>query len=157
MKKIKPNYFIIPLVTIGVALLGNYFTSQGVNGWYDELAKPEWTPGGAFIGAMWTFLYVLVTVIVLKFWNKFKGSNNFKIIIGLFVLNALLNATWSMLFFGFNLLGFSLIHIVALNLTIIALMVLIWPKSKFLSIGLIPYTGWVFVASVLNYFIWTLN
>ena len=157
MKKIKPNYFIIPLVTIGVALFGNYFTSQGVNGWYDDLAKPDWTPDGAFIGAMWTFLYLLVTAIVLKFWNKFKGDKNFKIIVGLFILNALLNATWSMLFFGFNLLGFSLMHIIVLNLTIITLIALLWPKSKLLAAGLIPYVGWVSVASALNYLIWTMN
>ena len=157
MKKLKPNYFIIPLVTILVALFGNYFTAQGVNGWYDGLTKPEWTPSGAFIGAMWTFLYVLVTAIVLRFWNKFKGTNNFRLIIGLFIANAVLNATWSTVFFGFNLIGFGLAHIILLNLTIVSLIVLIWPKSKMLSIGLLPYTGWVTVATALNYFIWTLN
>ncbi|MGM0438920.1 MAG: TspO/MBR family protein, partial [Patescibacteria group bacterium] len=61
------------------------------------------------------------------------------------------------LFFGFNLLFISLIHILVLNLTIIALIVLLWPESKKLSIALIPYTGWVSVATALNYFIWTLN
>jgi tryptophan-rich sensory protein len=157
MKKIKLNYFIIPLITILVALFGNYFTAQGVNGWYKELNRPEWTPSGAFIGAMWTFLYFLITTVVLIFWNKFKEVKNFKAIAGLFILNAILNATWSMLFFGFNLLFTSLIQIITLNLTIIALIVLLWPESKKLSIALIPYTGWVSVATALNYYIWILN
>lgn len=157
MKKIKPNYFIIPLITVAVALFGNYFTAQGINGWYDQLTKPEWTPSGGFIGAMWTFLYILVTAVALIAWNKFKSARHFKVIIGLFAFNAILNATWSMLFFGFNLVGLSLIHISVLNLTIIALIFLLWPDSKKLSLALIPYTGWVSVATALNYFIWTLN
>ncbi len=155
--KIKPNYIIIPLITVLVALAGNYFTSQGINGWYNQLEKPEWTPSGAFIGAMWTFLYVLVTATVIIFWNKFKSTDNFKLIIGLFILNAVLNATWSFVFFSANLLGFALIHIMVLNLTILALIFLIWPKSKKLSLALIPYTGWVTVATTLNYFIWAMN
>lgn len=157
MKKIKPNYFIIPLITILVALFGNYFTAQSVDGWYQQLTKPEWTPSGGFIGGMWTFLYILVTATVLIFWNKFKKAKNFKLITGLFIINAILNATWSMMFFGFNLLVTSLINILILNLTIIALIVLLWPESKKLSVALIPYTGWVSVASALNYLIWTLN
>lgn len=157
MKKLKPNYFIIPLITILVALFGNYFTAQSVDGWYQQLTRPEWTPSGGFIGGMWTFIYILVTAIVLIFWNKFKKAKNFKLIIGLFITNAILNATWSMLFFGFNLLFISLIHILVLNLTIITLIVLLWPESKKLSFALIPYTGWVSVATALNYFIWTLN
>ncbi len=155
--KIKPNYFIIPLITVSVAIFGNYFTSQGINGWYDELAKPEWTPSGSFIGAMWTFLYALVTATVIFFWNKFKKTDRFRLIIGLFIANAVLNATWSMLFFGFNLVGVSLAHIMILNLTIIALIFLLWPISKKLSIALIPYTGWVSVATLLNYFILIMN
>lgn len=157
MKKIKPNYLIIPAITILVALFGNYFTGQSVGGWYQQLAKPEWTPSGGFIGGMWTFLYLLVTAIVLVFWNKHKKAKNFKLITGLFIANAVLNATWSMLFFGFNLLGVALIHIIVLNLTIIGLIALLWSRSKVLSVGLIPYTGWVSVATALNYFIWTLN
>lgn len=157
MKKIKLNYLVIPLVTILVAFFGNYFTAQGLNGWYDQLIKPQWTPSGGFIGGMWTFLYMLVTGVVLIFWNKFKRAKHFKVIIGLFILNAILNATWSMLFFDFNLLFTSLIHIIILNLTIIALIVLIWPESKKLSVALIPYIGWVSVATALNYSIWVLN
>ncbi len=157
MKRIKPNYIVIPLITVCVSLFGNYFTAQGVNGWYDGLARPEWTPSGGFIGIMWTLLYILVTAIVLRFWNKFKRAKKFRLIVGLFIANAVLNATWSMLFFGFNLLGISLIHITVLNLTIIALIFSLWPQSKLLSVGLIPYTAWVSVASVLNYLIWTLN
>ncbi len=155
--KIKPNYFIIPAITVLVALFGNYFTAQGLNGWYDQLIKPGWTPSGGFIGMMWTFIYLLVTGTVLFFWNKFKTAKNFNTIIGLFIFNAVLNATWSLLFFGLNLLAASLVHIVALNLTIVALIILLWPISKKVSLALIPYTGWVTVATVLNYLIWFYN
>ncbi len=155
--KVKPNYIIIPLITILISVLGSWFTSQGMDGWYENLVKPEWTPDGSFIGAMWTFIYVLVTGVVLIYWNKYKDDPRFKLVIGLFILNAFLNVTWSLSFFTLELLAFSFAHIIALNLTILALIVLIWPTSKYLAIALIPYTAWVTVASVLNYSIWMLN
>ncbi len=155
--KIKLNFFIIPFITILIAVVGGYFTSQGVNGWYNNLQKPHWTPSGGFISAMWTFLYALVMIIVLIFWNRFKKVNNFKLIISLFLINGFLNATWSFSFFVLNHLFFSFIHIAILNLTIIALIILLWPKSKLLSLLLLPYAIWVTIAGVLNYSIYLLN
>ncbi len=155
--KLKLNYLVIPLAVFITALLGSYFTSQGVDDWYKELTKPHWTPPGSFIGIMWTFIYVLVTLIVLSFYNKFRGEKNFKIIISVFVLNAILNATWSLLFFTLNLLLLSFIQIVLLFITIILLMILIWPKSRLLSLALLPYACWVIVAGTLNYLIFILN
>ncbi len=157
LKKIKPNFILIPFIVLIVAAVGGYFTSQGLNGWYEELTKPEWTPSGSFISAMWTFIYVLVASIVLVYFNKFKNSKNFSLVIVLFVLNAILNATWSLSFFTLNLLLFSFVHIMILNLTIIALIILLWKDNKFLSLGLLPYTAWVTIASVLNYSIFLMN
>ncbi len=155
MKKL--NYFIIPVITIFVAVAGNYFTSLGLDSWYESLIKPEWTPSGAFIGGMWFFLYLLVTAVVLFFFNACRNSKRFNLIISLFAVNAFLNATWSYLFFGLNNLTFSLFHIIILNLTIIALIALSWKESKIVALGLIPYTGWVTVATYLNYSILILN
>ncbi len=153
----KLNYIIIPLITITTSIVGGWFTSQGMNGWYEELVKPKWTPEGSFIGGMWTFIYALVTAIVLLYWNRHQDDKNFKIIISLFVLNALLNVTWSLSFFTLNLLAVSFLHIIILNLTTISIMIFLWPKSKILSLSLLPYVIWVIVASVLNYSIYILN
>ncbi len=155
--KIKLNYFVIPLITITVASLGSYFTSLGLNGWYETIAKPGWTPAGGFIGAMWTFLYILVTIIALGFVNRHRSAKRYTLIIILFIINAFLNAVWSLIFFGLNLTGLAFLWIIVLNLTIIALIILIWPSSKLLAAGLIPYTAWVSAASALNYMIWIMN
>ncbi len=157
MKKLKLNYFLIPLIVFIIAVLGNYFTSQGLDPWYRNLTKPDWTPSGGFIGAVWTFLYFLVAFSVILFFNRYKKEKNFKLIIYLFILNGFLNMTWSLLFFGFNYLFLSFIHINLLNLTIVFLIFLIWPISKKISVMLFPYFVWVSVATTLNYFIWILN
>lgn len=157
MKKIKPNYFIIPFIVFLIATVGNYFTSLGLDSWYQELIKPDWTPSGFFIGLVWTFLYLLVTFVVLVFFNRYQKEKNFRIIIFLFLFNGLLNAFWSLLFFGLNQLFFAFAHINVLNLTIILLIYLLWPISKKLSLALLPYFIWVTIASTLNYFIWILN
>ncbi len=153
----KLNYLIIPLITLTVASLGGYFTSLSLDSWYPSLEKPTWTPSGETIGIIWTFLYLLVTGVVLFFFNRFKKDAHFRIVISLFLLNALLNATWSLLFFSFNLIFLSLLQMVLLILTVIFLIFLIWPKSKLLSLLLTPYLIWLLVAGSLNYFIWILN
>ncbi len=155
--KIKLNYIVIPLFTIAVSTLGGYFTSQGVGDWYKELIKPEWTPDGSVIGIIWTLLYILVTAIVLVYWNKYRNEKNFNIVIGLFIVNAILNATWSFTFFTLNYIALALAHIVLLNLTTLVLIILLWPTSRLLSLGLLPYIAWVTIAGTLNYFIWILN
>ncbi len=153
----KINYIVIPLIAILVSALGGYFTSQGVNDWYEGLVKPGWTPSGEFIGAVWAFLYVLVTVVVLIYWNRHYKEKRFKLVMGVFVLNALLNTTWSFSFFTLNYVGFAFLHIITLNLTILTLILLLWPASRILSLSLVPYAIWVTIAGTLNYFIWILN
>lgn len=96
MKKI--NYFAIPAITVLIAVLGNYFTFLGLDSWYINLTKPDWTPSGSFIGRMWFFLYVLITLSVLWFYNRHQSSRRFNLIITLFAINAFLNVLWTYIF-----------------------------------------------------------
>lgn len=153
----KPNYFIIPLIVIGVSTLGSWFTSQGVNTWYQTLNLPGWTPPGSFIGLVWTILYVLVAVSALFFWNRARRGRIFKLITGIFLFNAFLNVFWSYLFFTQNSLFLAFLEILVLEASIIALIVLLWRVSKFSSALLWPYALWVAFAGYLNYIIWQLN
>lgn len=154
--KFKLNYIIIPLIVIAVSVIGSFFTDSGME-WYDTLNLPSFTPPGSVIGAVWTVIFILCAASALIVWNKTKHDKIFRIIIAIFLLNAFFNVLWSALFFNQQLIQASLIEIFILNALTLALIILIWPRSKPASALLMPYFAWVSFASYLLYNIWRLN
>lgn len=154
--KIKLNYFVIPIITIFTALSGSLLTSGGM-GWYKTINLPEIAPAGSFIGSVWTIIFILSAWSVIIFWNKREDNKNTKIIITLFIVNALLNIFWCFLFFGVHLIGWSIIEMILLNLVNLSLIILLWKKYLFSAMLLTPYFIWVSFATYLAYSIWKLN
>ncbi len=155
----KPNYIIIPLITILTSVTGSFFTSQGMD-WYKTINLPAWTPEGSFIGGVWTTIFILTTISALIVWNKSSKTpfnKRLRRIIIIFIANAALNVFWSFLFFTSHLIGLAVLEAVLLDISVIILIILIWPISKLASILLLPYAGWVAFATYLTYVIWTLN
>ena len=77
--------------------------------------------------------------------------------LGLFLLQWLLNALWTPLFFGLHrpLLAFAEITLlwIVLGMTLLSF----WRVRKIAGLLLVPYLGWVTFAAVLNLTIWRLN
>lgn len=155
-KFMKLNYIIIPLVTFLTALLGSLLTSGGMN-WYKTIGKPSWTPDGSLIGTVWTIIFILATISALIVFNKIPHDSRFKWIIAIFILNAVLNVLWSFLFFNQHLLGPAIFEAGLLGLSVLALIISIWPGSHLAASLLIPYAAWVFFATFLTYKVWSLN
>jgi len=152
----KLNYFIIPLVVILTAFLGGQATGRGM-AWYKGLKAPEIAPPGYLFGVVWTILFVLMAVAVLLFWNRPAPDGNFNIIVGLLILNAVLNILWCVLFFGWHRPLAAFIEIFFLNAVNLALIVLFWSSNLWPAILFIPYFLWVSFAAYLNYAYWRLN
>lgn len=152
---LKTNYIVIPLITLTTISVGSWITSGGMN-WYKTIILPEFTPPGSFIGTVWTILFILATISALIVWNKVAGKRK-NIIGSAFILNALLNVGWSFLFFGLHLVGSAIYEAALLGVSVLVLMILIWPVSKLASWLLAPYLAWVSFATVLTYTIWSLN
>ncbi|MDD5146563.1 MAG: tryptophan-rich sensory protein [Candidatus Pacebacteria bacterium] len=152
----KINDIIIVLIVVAVALIGSWLTSGGMN-WYNTLILPSITPPGFFIGAVWTIIFILSAISAIIFWNKSERNNRLKWVAALFIFNAFLNVFWSLLFFNQHLISASIIEMIILELTVLALLVLIWPVSKLASALLTPYAVWVVFATYLAYSIWLLN
>ncbi|MFA5133420.1 MAG: TspO/MBR family protein [Patescibacteria group bacterium] len=152
----KLNYILIPLFALSVAGAGSLVTSRGME-WYKKINLPDFTPPGSFIGTVWTIIFILSAISAIMVWNKALHNQKFWIIIGLFILNGLLNFFWSYLFFGKQQIFGALFEIIPLEVSVVTLMILIWPLSRLASLLLLPYAGWVAFASYLNYLIWTLN
>ena len=156
----KLNYIIIPLLTFLVAACGRGFTQSGMRTWYKRLKLPEIAPDGRVIGTVWTGIFILTAFAALLVWN----SNNivqdeplFYLIFGLFCINAMMNVFWSFIFFKLHMIGLAVWESVALGLSVLALILLIFPISSLAAVLLVPYLVWVGFATYLNYTIWRLN
>ena len=151
----KPNYLIIPLVVLLVAVAGSYFTGTGM-AWYKTINLPTWAPNGAFIGTVWTIIFILSAIATILVWNGSRGPA-FKWIIGLLILNGLLNIFWCFLFFNLHLFGWSIVEMIILEATVIAPIILIWPSSQPAALLFLPYAVWVPFATYLAISVWRLN
>lgn len=155
--KFKPYWSVIPLVTVLTAALGSFFSSNGMP-WYDAvIIKPELTPDKWAFPVAWTTIYVLTACAALRLWNHAPRGDRFNAIMLFFLANAFLNAFWSTLFFGLHEIEWAFYEMIALELTVLALMALSWKHSKLATALLVPYAGWVAFATVLTYQILQLN
>lgn len=155
--KFKPYWSVIPLVTVLVAGLGSYFSTNGMD-WYDAVVvKPELTPPSWLFPVAWNFIFITATYAALRVWNHTARNTHFQILMGLFLANAFLNVFWSALFFGLHQIEWALIEMILLEITTLALIALTWKKSKLTAALLLPYAVWVAFATVLTYQILQLN
>ena len=169
----KSNYIIIPLAVLFAALTGSNVTSNGME-WYATINLPSFTPSGATIGSVWTVIFILAAVSALIVWNNKPGLMSIvkgwiglgsdlpaplrrRFIMMVFVLNAVLNVLWSVIFFGAHNIGVAVVEAAVLGASVVILMVLIWPVSKLASWLLAPYAVWVGFATYLTYCVWVLN
>jgi len=152
----KLSYIIIPLVAFAVAIFGSSLTSRGMS-WYKNIKLPSWTPSGSTIGIVWTIIFILGAASALFVWNKGTVDNRLLWIAVLFGANAILNVLWSLIFFRLHFIGSSVIEAGLLALSVIGLIILIWPVSLVAALLLIPYAGWVCFATFLTFVVWNLN
>jgi tryptophan-rich sensory protein len=153
----EPNFIFIPLIAILTASIGGAMTSKEVRTWYKTLKLPPWTPGGKVIGAVWTVLYFLAAISALIVWNGTPHSGNFGLITVMFIVNALVNISWTYIFFKKHRIYPAIWDALLLDVTVLVLIDLIAPRSPLAALLLMPYAAWVTFAAYLNYRIWRLN
>jgi len=137
------------------AAIGGYATSLGLDEWYRALAKPAWNPPDWLFGPVWTLLYILMALAAWLVWMR--GWKAAKYALTLFVVQLILNAAWSWLFFGWRQPGWAFVELVILLAAIIATAVAFARVKPIAACLLAPYLAWVTFAGLLNFTIWRLN
>lgn len=127
-----------------------------VGGWYGSLAKPSWNPPSWVFGPVWTLLYILMAVAAWLVWRE-GGWKAQKQALGLYLLQWLLNALWTPIFFGMQRPGLAFAELVLLDVALLGTLAAFWRVKRFAGLLLVPYVLWVCFASVLNFTIWRLN
>ena len=105
---------------------------------------------------MWIVLYAMMAVAAWLVWRE-AGLAGAAIPLGLFILQLVLNGTWSWLFFGLKRPDLAMVDIVALWLAIAATVAAFWGTSVLAATVMLPYFAWVSFALLLNLSIWRLN
>ena len=136
-------------------VVGSIFTATAIKTWYVTLAKPSFNPPSWLFGPVWLILYLLMGVAMYLVYKKGWPVSQKALIF--FGIHLLVNAAWSIIFFGQRQIGWALADIVVMWLMIVISMYLFWQLDRRAALLLLPYLAWVSFATVLNYSIWRLN
>jgi benzodiazapine receptor len=142
---------------IALPFLAAWFGVQFPAGdYYALLERPSWSPPAWIFGPAWTILYVSMGVAAGLVWLR-HGFAGARFALSLFLLQLLLNAAWSWIFFGLRAPGWALVEILCLWVAITATVGAFWRKRRAAGALLSPYLAWVTFAAALNAEIWRLN
>jgi benzodiazapine receptor len=145
------------VASLAAGAIGSIFTRTAIPTWYTTLAKPPFTPPNWIFAPVWTFLYVLMGIAAFLIWRRGLENKPVRTALLLFLIQLVLNAFWSVAFFGLESPLYGLIVISILWVAILVMIVLFFRISKVSSILMWPYLLWVSFATVLNSSIWLLN
>lgn len=149
------------IIAIGVCefagAIGSLFTVRAIPVWYGTLEKPALNPPSWVFGPVWTALYALMGISAFLVYQKGWNRKDVKFALGVFGVQLLLNALWSIIFFGLRQPGIACVDIVLLWISILFTMMFFAKISKPASWLLLPYLVWVSFASYLNISIAMLN
>jgi tryptophan-rich sensory protein len=144
------------LLCFGIAAIGSYFTSSSVDSWYPSLIKPSWRPPNWLFAPVWTALYLSMAISAWLVWRQ-SGYKKAASALTFFLLQLILNAAWSGLFFGLRQPFFAFLEIILLWLAILVTIRLFFRLRPVAAWMMVPYLLWVTFAAVLNLSIWWLN
>ncbi len=150
-------------ISFGVAALGTLTTIQNVDGWYADAGKAFWSPPNVVFGPVWTVLYSLMSVAAWLVWRERRRVPGATRALGAYVIQLVLNAIWTPIFFGlYPLIGvtalwISLVVILALDVMVLITMLRFWPVRRIAALLLILYWAWVLYATTLNAAVAVLN
>ncbi len=145
------------LVCQFAGIIGSFFISGSISGWYETLNKPSFTPPPWIFGPVWIILYLMMGFALFQVWKEGFKNKTVRIAIIIFIIQLIFNTAWSIIFFGLNSIPGGLVTIVILWVLIVLTIVRFIKISKTAGILLIPYFLWVTFAAVLNFYIYNLN
>ena len=87
-------------------IVGSIFTVSSIKTWYVFLEKPFFSPPNWLFAPAWLLLYTLMGLAAFLVWRKRENPAR-RETLELYVSSLILNALWSVLFFGLRNPGIS--------------------------------------------------
>ncbi|CAM4742915.1 unnamed protein product [Rotaria magnacalcarata] len=145
---------------VGLTLLphlaGGFITKNNIKSWYEKLDRPSWRPPNWAFGPVWTILYTMMGYASYLIYRDAIGENRNRALI-LYGSQLALNWLWTPIFFSYHKLGLAFGEILLLLANIGLCIGTFYPINRTASYLLVPYFGWVSLASTLTYQVWQRN
>ena len=148
--------FVIPAVMFLGFLAGAVSGSNGDSGWYQALIKPDLQPPPWAFPIAWTTLYFLIGLAFAMVLHA-RGARYRGPAVALFIIQFLINLSWSPIFFGQHKVSTAFFIIVAMVVAAVATTVVFARVRKAAAWLMVPYLVWISFAAVLNFEIDRLN
>jgi len=153
MKNKYLSLLIILLITFLAPMVGSYVTSTFKEPWYSQIILPSFNPPSWIFAPVWSTLYFFMSLAIWKVWIKSFDVKLLKI----YFIHLFFNSTWSIIFFGFHLIGLALLNLIIILIFILILMKEYYTKDKVSFYLMTPYLLWSSYALILNSSIVILN
>ncbi len=138
-------------------LIGSFFTLQAIPNWYAYLNKPILNPPNWLFAPVWTLIYLSLGISFFLIWQSNQSQIKKKMAYYVFFVQLILNAFWSIFFFGLRSPLLALIEIIFLWIIIAWNIKLFYQLHRLAGLILIPYLLWVTFATYLTFSIFLLN
>ena len=144
-------------VCIAVTFLAPALGAWAMPGeWYASLRKPSWNPPSWLFGPVWTALYLMMATAAWLVWRR-GGCSGQRRALTLYLVQLVLNAAWTPLFFGLKMPGIAFAEILLLLAAVVTTAFAFRRVNKAAGALLVPYIAWVSFAGLLNFTLWRLN
>jgi len=151
-KRLHTITFIVSfLIVIAVAVIGSLVMGNQVSSMWYEQVKPAITPPNWVFGPVWTLLFILLATSLAFAWDSAKDKRQRSRVILSYGLNFFFNISWSVLYFALRNPAAAFIDLVALLVSIVAMIGVVWRRDIRAAYLLLPYLLWVIFAGILNF------
>jgi benzodiazapine receptor len=137
--------------------IGSIATTPAIPTWYATLQKPSFSPPNWLFAPAWITLYLLMGVAAFLIWRKGFKQKGVRAALVIFLVQLVLNALWSVVFFGLQSPLWGVVVIIALWIAILITIIKFFKLSTAAGSLMLPYILWVSFAAVLNIALFMLN
>ena len=142
---------VLLALVVGASFLAGSF--EAGEWYYQKLSRPGWTPTATLFALAWAVFY---TLLALAAWSVWAGGHYDRLrALAWWLLLLLLAVGWSLLFFGYNLIGWAWL---LLGLTLVVNLLCFrafLPLARQGALLLLPAFAWLLFLWALNLVMWS--
>jgi len=110
---LRPSLGVIAMA--GVWMVGSeaWHRATDLTPWYYELRKPSWKPSDVLFGPVWSTIFLCAAVALVLAWSSESATPAARSrLLVVYLVNAVLNVLWSLLFFRMRRPDWALVEVV---------------------------------------------
>lgn len=145
----------ILIPNLGGFLVSLVISDVFASSWYTNLKQPPFSPPAWVFPVAWTIMYTLMGISSVLVYQTTGSLVSVPMIY--YWTQLILNNLWSIINFKYRAIGWSFVEILALDVMVGFTISEFYRVDPLAGKLMLPYAGWLLIATTLNYSIWLLN